>query len=90
MIDAVVRASKSDARLATLLDEARECARVYLLAKQTYKGFERMGELVTLEEELKDTVTKMIRYCRDKKYVSGAVIFDTDSMAKALVKINGK
>lgn len=86
MIDHVLHASKSDVHLAGLLDEARECARVYLLAKQTYKGFEGMGELMTLREELKDAIDKMFRYCREKSYLSGPCANDIDSAAKALVK----
>lgn len=51
MIDAVLQASKSDARLAALLDEAREYAQIYLLARQRQKGCEGTGELMTLREE---------------------------------------
>jgi hypothetical protein len=90
MINDIVNASKSDIHLAGLLDEARECAHVYLLAKQTYKGFENMGEVATLREELKDTVDKMIRYCREKNGMSIACSFDPDSTAKELVKTAGK
>jgi len=90
MINDILGASKSDVHLTGLLDEARECANVYLLAKQTYKGFEGMGELVTLREELKDAVDKMFRYCREKSYLSGPCAYDIDSTAKALVKIDRK
>jgi len=87
MIDSVLQASKSDARLATLLDEAREYAQVYLLAKQRHKGCDGTGELMTLKEEFKDTVDKMIRYCKEKGYLSGACAYDSDSVADALMKI---
>jgi hypothetical protein len=90
MINGMLDASKSDVYLAKLLDEARECAHVYLLAKQTYKGFENMGELATLREELKDTVDKMIRYCSEKNGMSIACSFDPDSTAKELVETAGK
>ena len=86
MIDSVLQASKSDARLATLLDEAREYAQVYLLAKQRHKGCDGTGELMTLKEEFKDTVDKTVRYCKVKDYLSGECDYDPDSVADAFVK----
>ena len=56
MIEAVLLASKSDARLAALLDEACEYAQIYLLAKERKKGCEGTGELMTLREEFRDVV----------------------------------
>lgn len=43
MIDAVLNTSKSEASLAALLDEAREYAQIYLLARQRHKGCEGTG-----------------------------------------------
>ena len=73
-------------RLAALVDEAREYAQVYLLAKQRHKGCDGTGELMTLKEEFKDTVDKMVRYCKEKNYLSGACAYDPDSVADVLVK----
>ncbi len=89
MINEILEASKSDVHLAGFLDEARECAHIYLLAKQIYKGFGKMEELLILEGELKDAVEKMIRYCKEKSYLSGPCTCGIDSMADALVRING-
>ena len=86
MIDTVLNASKSDARLAALLDEAREYAQIYLLAKDRKKGCEGTGELMTLREEFRDIVDKMIRYCREKKYLSGNCDYDIDALAVLFVK----
>ena len=86
MIDAVLQASKFNARLAVLLDEAREYAQIYLLAKQRHKGCEGTGELVTLKEEFKDAVDKLVRYCKGKNYLSGACDYDIDVLAVLLVK----
>jgi len=86
MIDTILQASKSDASLATLLDEAREYAQVYLLAKQRHKGCSGTGELMTLKEEFKDTVDKMVRHCKENGYLSGACAYDSDSVAEVLVK----
>ncbi len=47
MINDIFNASKSDGRLAALVEEAREYAQIYLLAKQRHKGCDGTGELVT-------------------------------------------
>jgi hypothetical protein len=41
---------------------------------------------MTLREEFKDTVDKMVRYCNEKYHLSGVYAFDPDSVAHALVK----
>ncbi len=68
MIDTVLQASKSDARLAALLDEAREYAQIYVLATQRHKGCEGTGELMTLREEFRDAIGKLVKYCKEKGY----------------------
>lgn len=84
MIDTVLRASKSDARLAVLLDEAREFAQVYLLAKERKKGCEGTGELVTLREEFRDVTEKLGRYCKEKGYPLDLGPDDPDAAAREL------
>jgi len=86
MIDTVLNASKSDARLAALLDEAREYAQIYLLAKDRKKGCEGTGELMTLREEFRDAVDKMVRHCKEKNHLPGACQYDIDAVAVLLVK----
>ena len=86
MFETILSASKSDCHLAALLDETREYAQIYLLAKQRHKGCEGTGELMTLSEEFRDTVDKMIRYCKEQSYLSGACEYDPDSAADALVR----
>jgi hypothetical protein len=90
MITAIINASKSDSRLAALLDEAGEYAQVYLLAKQRHKGCQGTGELMSLKEEFKDTVDKMIRYCKQQNHLSGDCGYEADSIAVAFVSINRK
>lgn len=90
MINDIFNASKSDAHLAALIDEAREYAQVYLLAKQRHKGCDGTGEIMTLKEEFKDVVDKMILYCKKNNQLSSDCNYDTDSFADALVKIIGK
>ncbi len=84
MLNAIVAASQQDVRLAALVGEAREYAQIYLLAKQRHKGCSGTGELMTLKEEFKDTVDKMIRYCKEKQYLSGDCNYDIDVVAALL------
>jgi len=88
MLETILNASKSDNRLAALVDEAREYAQVYLLAKQRHKGCDGTGELMTLKEEFKDTVDKMLRYCKETNHLYGVCAYDPDSVADALVRHN--
>jgi hypothetical protein len=90
MLETILSASKSDERLAGLVDEAKEYAQVYVLAKQRHKGCNGTGELMTLKEEFKDVVDMMILYCKKNNQLSSDCDYDTDSFADALVKINGK
>ena len=68
MNDTGLLASKSDVRLAALLDEACEYAQIYLLAKQRHKGCEGTGELMTLREDFRDAIGKLVKYCGEKGY----------------------
>jgi hypothetical protein len=87
MIDRVLHESKSDAHLAVLLDEAREYAQIYRLAKQRHKGCEGTGELMTLKEEFRDAIDKMILYCRKMDLLSGDCCYDPDLIADALASV---
>lgn len=87
MINDILAASKTDDRLAALVDKAGEYAQIYLLAKQRHKGCSGTGELMTLKEEFKDTIDKMIRYCEEKNYLSGLSDYDLDSVSEALVSV---
>ncbi len=84
MIDNILLAAKSDARLASLLDEAREYAQIYLLAKERKKGCEGTGELMTLREEFRDAIGKLVKYSGEKGYLCGLTPDDPDAAALAL------
>ncbi len=84
MIIEIVNASKSDDNIVALLDEAREYAQIYLLAKQRHRGCEGTGELVTLREEFCDAIGKLVRYCREKGYACDIDADDPDSAARWL------
>jgi hypothetical protein len=85
MSDTILRISKSDARLVELLDEAREYAQVYLLAKERKKGCEGTGELMTLREEFRDVLGKLGRYCGEKGYQCDISPDDPDKAVRTLL-----
>lgn len=86
MIRTIFKAAKSEAQLAGLLNEAREYAQVYVLARQRQKGCDGMGELATMKEEFRDVIDKLLQYCDEKKYISEVISYDIDSIADEIVK----
>jgi hypothetical protein len=84
MLEYVINASQSDVKLVGLIDEAREYAQVYLLAKQRHKGCSGAGELMTLKEEFKDAIGNLVKYCGDKGYPCDINTDDPDAAAIAL------
>lgn len=84
MIDDLAKMVEMDARLAVLLDDAREYAQIYLLARQRQTGCEGMGELVALREEFREAVEKLAQYCLEKGYSLDLGIDDIDGAAHKL------
>lgn len=87
MIDLILKESAKDPSLAGLLDEAREYAEIYLMAGKRQKGCDGMGELVTMKEEFRDIVDKVIQYCQGKKYISENISYDIDSIADEIQRL---
>ena len=87
MIEGIFKTSKTDAQLSGLLDEVKEFAQVYLLARQRQKGCDGMGELATMKEEFRDVVDKVIQYCQEKKYISRDLSFDIDAIADKILRV---
>lgn len=88
MISAIFEASKSDYQLAGLLENVQEYAQLYLLAKQRQKGCDEMGEVATLKEEFIYSLNEMIRYCKEKGYLSEDVSCDIDLIARDICKMH--
>lgn len=86
MIRKICAESKSDSGLQQLLDKAGECAEMYLLAQKTQTGCDGTGEVVTMREEFRDCIDKVIQYCKEKKYIPRDVSYDTDTFAVEIVK----
>lgn len=86
MLNTIQLASKSDRTLAKLLNEAKDYAHFYVLARQRQKGCDGLGEMTNLKDELRNTVDKMIQYAQDKKYISVIISYDIDSIAEEIFK----
>ncbi len=80
MIKTISDASKSDTGLECLLNEVREYASVYVLARERQKGCDGMGELATMKEEFRDVVDKVIQYSQDLSY-------EIDAIADKIVRL---
>jgi hypothetical protein len=83
----ITDSAKSDQKLLSLLTEAREYAGVYVLARQRQKGCDGMGELVTMKEEFRDIINKMIQYAQERQSIPGDVSYDLDSVADEIAGI---
>ena len=77
---------KYDTHLTRLFDRVQEYAELYLIAKQRQKGCDGMGEVATLKDELIYLTNEMIRYCKEKQYLSGDVSYDIDIIAHDICK----
>ena len=73
---------KDDTQLTRLFDRVQEYAEIYLIAKQRQKGCDGMGEVATLKDELIYLTNEMIRYCKEKRYLSGEISYEIDSIAR--------
>jgi hypothetical protein len=83
----ITDSAKTDQKLLSLLTEAREYAGVYVLARQRQKGCDGMGELVTMKEEFRDIINKMIQYAQERQYIPGDMSYDLDSVADEIAGI---
>jgi len=88
-LEKILHIAKSDSRLAGLLDEARDYAHIYVLARQRQKGCDGMGELAMIKEEFRDVVDKVIQYCYEKTYISEVIEYDIDAIADEIERLKG-
>jgi len=78
---------QNDAQLARLFERVRENAELYLIAKQRQKGCDEMGEVATLKDEFIYSLNEIIRYCKEKGYLSGDTSYEIDSIARDICEI---
>lgn len=83
----VIDESRDDPLLAGLVEEVREYAQIYLLAKERQRGCNGMAQLVALKEEYADVVDNLLRYWMNKKDLPKENSeHDLDSIAAVFVK----
>jgi hypothetical protein len=70
IIQAIRNLRIDDPSLARFLNDAREYAELYLIAKQRQKGCDGMGEVAMLKDELIYLTNEMIRHYKEKGYLS--------------------
>jgi len=86
-IETIQKFVSNDAQLARLFERLREYAELYLIARQRQKGCDGMGEVATLKDEFIYSLNGIIRYCKEKGYVSGDISYETDLIARDICKI---
>jgi hypothetical protein len=87
-LDCILQESKTDALLASHLEEVQEYSQIYLLAKERQKGCNGMAQFVSLKEEFKEVIDKLFQYCRRKNNQQFAFEGqDLDSLAVIFSKI---
>lgn len=78
------RISRTDARLRELLEEAREYADIYSLARQRQRGCDGMGDLAMIKEEFEEALNSLTAYCKEKGYLLGDITIGVDSAVEGL------
>ena len=87
IIETIQKFTQQDAELARLVERVQEFAELYLIAKQRQKGCDGMGEVATLKDEFIYSLNGMIRYCKEKGYLSGDISYDLDVIAHDMCKV---
>jgi len=87
IIETIQKFTQNDEQLARLFERVREYAELYLIAKQRQKGCDGMGEVATLKDEFIYSLNGIIRYCKEKGYLTGDVSYDIDLIARDICKI---
>ena len=86
MIDTILKKSVADPNLVHLLDNTREYAEIYLMAKNRQKGCDGMGEAATLKEEFRDALENLIEYCVEHDYLPVNTKADYDILAREILR----
>jgi len=87
VIESIQKFVPNDTQLGRLFEKVRENAELYLIAKQRQKGCDEMGEVATLKDEFIYSLNEIIRYCKEKGYLSGDTSYEIDSIARDICEI---
>lgn len=86
IIETIQKLVQNDIQLARLFERVKECAELYLNAKQRQKGCDGMGEVAMLKDDCIYYMEKMIRYCKEKGYLSEDTSYEIDSVVSAIYR----
>jgi len=87
VIESIQKFVPNDTQLGRLFEKVRENAELYLMAKQRQKGCDEMGEVATLKDEFIYSMDGIIRYSKEKGYLTDGVSYDADLIAHDICKI---
>jgi hypothetical protein len=87
IIETIQKFVQNDAHLTRLFERVQEYAELYVIAKQRQKGCDGMGEVAMLKDEFIYSLNEMIRYCKEKGYLTGDVSNGIDLIACDICKI---
>ncbi len=74
----------TDPELSSILEKAREYARVYHFAKARQKCCNGMGEVATLKDEFNSVLEELLDYAKRQGYVSSETASDLDEFSRIL------
>ena len=84
-LDAIIAASASDARLAKIIDDVIDYARIYSLARQRQDGCAGKGELFALRTEFNEFIDLLSEYSVKQGYIISPFKEDIDRIADIIL-----
>jgi len=74
-----------DPGLSKLIDTVMEYTEIYALSKNRQRGCDGMGEAAALKEELLTAIEDLMKYCKERGYITDVMKVDPDVLAREFV-----
>jgi len=87
IIEIIQKFVPNDTQLARLFERVQGYAELYVIAKQRQKGCDGMGEVATLKDDFTYSLNQMVRYCKEKGYLSGDISYEIDSIGRDICEL---
>jgi len=75
----------ADPGLSKLIGTVMEYAEIYALSKNRQRGCDGMGEAAALKEELLTAIEDLMKYCKERGYITDEVKVDPDMLARGFI-----
>jgi len=85
MLQFIQQRSDADPGLSKLIGTVMEYAEIYALSKSRQRGCDGMGEAAALKEELLTVIEDLMKYCKERGYITDEVKVDPDVLAREFV-----